>query len=435
MLVSLVTSLMGFKMVFTNLPQIIIDWEVSKVARHRLQRGSLQRIKNKHKPDSWRIVYYVDKFTKDGTIKRIKEARTFGDIKKYTSEKAARIRADQILIELGINSAEYKPEQKVIFEDFICSYKSDILFLSKESTQSSEKSRIDKYLLPAFGKVDLELIGNHLVQSAVKKWCIEDELSVKSIKNIITLLQSILKTASDWGFKVAKFDSSVIKMPSRPIKPIGKSFTIDQAKHIINKTPYPYNIMMSTALLTGLRLGELLGLAWNNIDLNNGTLNVRQTVWQSKIQTPKSEESERTIPLPETLIELLKDYKNQWEINKYGLLWTNEHGKPICGDNLRHRVLRPILDEMGLVDRIGFHAFRHLHGSLLISNGANIKIVQTQLGHVDSKTTMELYVDIVGDDHRDAIEKLATAVSTNSTKVSEQTKKSHLASKPSGSKP
>lgn len=410
-------TLGGF-VVFTNLPQIIIDWEVSKVARKRLQRGFLQRCKNKNRPDSWRIVFWVDRFSANGEITRGRESITFGTIEDYPTEKAARLKADQILIEAGINSSQYRPSRRAMFEEVVYLYKHDILPLSKESTQASEKSRIDKYLLPTFGKINLELIGNQIIQSAVRKWSQDDELSLKSIKNIIITMMTILKVAKDWGFEVGHFDINTIKMPRRTLKPVGKSFTIEQAREIIRLTPYPFNIMMTTALLTGLRMGELLGLMWSNVDLEKGLLRVTQTVWQKKLQTPKSSESERTVPIPESLVELLREYKNDCPINKYGLLWANTAGLPLDGDNLRHRVLRPILDELGIIDKIGFHGFRHLHGSLLVSQGANIKIAQQQLGHADSKTTMELYVDVIGNDHRDAIEKLATVLSQKNTKSS-----------------
>jgi integrase len=405
----------GFFMVFANLPQVIIDWEVGKVARKRMQRGYLELIKNKKLPDSWKLTYYIYKSDGKGGLKSARTSINFGDIKKYRTEKAARIRADQILIEEGVNSGKLNVIQQTNFEDFTDSYKIDVLILKKESTQSSERSIIDKHLIPAFGKINLELITPPLVQRAVRKWSQEDNLSIKTIKNILITLQVILKIAGEWGFEINKFDTSVIRLPTREIKVKKRTFTIPQAKHIVHASPYPYNILMLTALLTGLRIGEILGLTWTNIDLEKGFIRVIQTVWQRKIQTPKSVDSERTIPIPSVLIEALRDYKSKWVSNKPELLWANEMGAPLDGDNLRHRVLRPILDDLGIDEAVGFHGFRHLAGSVLASLGVNISVIRDQFGHTDEKTTFDYYLDSIGDEHREAIEKLATALTPKIT--------------------
>jgi integrase len=175
--------------------------------------------------------------------------------------------------------------------------------------------------------------------------------------------------------------------------------------------------MFLTIGCTGLRMGEVLGLKWSNINLDQGYLRVAQTVWQGKFQLPKSLKSQGTIPLPEILVTELKDYKNHYQHNDHDLLWVNGAGNPHDGDNIRTKILKPILNELGIKKSSGFHAFRHLHTSILLDKGASIKVAQNQLRHSDPRTTLDIYAHVIGDEHREAVEKSATVFNPIATNL------------------
>lgn len=341
----------------------------------------------------------------NGKVQRVRRKATIGTLKDLPTEKLARRAADQIITRAGINSLDYLPGKVATLDEFAVLWARDILPLQKPSSQAVERSHLKKHLLPALGQLKLEVIQPQLAQSFVRQLSSEG-LSTKSIRNILMTLSSMLKTAKEWGYMVGSMGSK-IKLPARKIRPRGRCYTQEEARAIIEGAPFPYDVMMVTAALTGLRCGELLGLRWLDVDFAMSVIHVQQSVWRGEVQTTKSEESDRTVPMPHQLAMALNDYRERWTPNDGGLLWAGETGEPIDADNLRHRMLRPLLDQVGVMGRAGFHAFRHLHGTLLVSTGANPKVAQAQLGHSDIRTTMDLYVDVISEDHRQAASKVA----------------------------
>ena len=96
----------------------------------------------------------------------------------------------------------------------------------------------------------------------------------------------------------------------------------------------------------------------------------------------KSKASNRDLPLPPALVEMLREYQQRWRPNAQGLLFANAKGKPITSCYVRRDIMHPIRERLG-IPRGGFHAFRHGLGTALMRDGANPRVVQAQLGHAD----------------------------------------------------
>lgn len=371
-----------------------------QMARRRYQRGGLRLVGGR-----WKLEWREDVVLPSGSVARRRRAETLGTIEELPTERMARRAADAVLARAGINALDYKPGRVATFGDFAELWERDVLALQKPSAQPPERSRLNKHLLPVLDRMPMLNINQQLIQGLIRRWT-DEGMSVKSIRNLLTTLHGMLEVAKEWGYMTGGFKNTV-KLPARRLRPRGRRYRVDEAKAIIAAAPFPWNYMLLTDALTGIRRGELLGLRWQDIDFENEVIRIEQSVWAGELQTTKSEESDRTVPLPSALGVALRQYRKQWTPNPLDLLWANEDGNPIDADNLRNRVIRPLLDQAGIVGRAGFHAFRHLHGTLLVSVGANPKVAQAQLGHAQPSTTMELYVDVVSDDHRKAVEKVA----------------------------
>ena len=165
--------------------------------------------------------------------------------------------------------------------------------------------------------------------------------------------------------------------------------------------------MFCILTLDGLRAGEVLGLKWGDIDFDRSLLHIRRTAWYGKIQTAKSEASETVLPIPSSLLTMLKNYQVNWKPNGAGFLFVTRNGRPPSSNKVVEYHLWTILDALG-IPRCGLHAFRHAHTSLLLDSGATPKVVQRQLRHSDARTTLEIYGHVVGDAHREAVEKVAS---------------------------
>lgn len=163
---------------------------------------------------------------------------------------------------------------------------------------------------------------------------------------------------------------------------------------------YPLYLM---ALTTGMRRGEMLGLRWRDISLAKAQISIRQNlVATSKgpsIDTPKSEDSERTIDISPQLVAVLKKHKAQQveEFNILGikpdhnLVFTSEVGGPIIPCNIYRHFKSRLAKLQGQVKNIKFHNLRDTHATLLLEEGVHIKAVAERLGHADEVTLLRRY--------------------------------------------
>ena len=146
----------------------------------------------------------------------------------------------------------------------------------------------------------------------------------------------------------------------------------------------------------------MLGLTWDNVDLEQGTLKVVQALYPTKngldFSTPKTENSIRKISIPLTLVNILKDYKLKQEIikNRLGeiyidcnLICSQTDGKPINPTTLNHK-FNNLLKQNNL-PLIRFHDLRHTHASLLLKERVEPKVISERLGHSNINITLDIY--------------------------------------------
>jgi integrase len=165
------------------------------------------------------------------------------------------------------------------------------------------------------------------------------------------------------------------------------------------------------AITLGLREGELLGLRWQDIDLDEGVLHVRMTLDVKTLQLAplKTDRSRRTLPLSEAQRQALREHKalqlrekaafrDQWR--ESGLVFTTIHGTPVRASNLIKRSFKPALERAGLPSRIRIHDLRHTCTTHLLQHRP-LHVVAAFIG--DSvKTTAEIYAHLLRDDLRDS---------------------------------
>ena len=161
-----------------------------------------------------------------------------------------------------------------------------------------------------------------------------------------------------------------------------------------------------------MRLGELLGLQWGDIDFNGRFIEVRRNLVAGRETTPKSGKTRRvdmSTQLTETLRSLLIARKAEALKKGWGKVpdWVfcNEFGGPLDGDNLRHRVFYKILSKAGL-RRVRFHDLRHTFASLLLQQNESPAYVKEQLGHASIQVTVDVYGHLIPGANRQAVDRL-----------------------------
>jgi integrase len=166
----------------------------------------------------------------------------------------------------------------------------------------------------------------------------------------------------------------------------------------------PARTMVSLIAATGLRIGELLALRWRVLDLEIGTLAVRESVYEGQFQGPKTQKAIRTIPLGPNAIAALTAHRARVTRTEPGdLVFSNRSGGALRESKLLRNVLQPAAEKAGL-GRVTWHQFRHIHSSLLNDLKVPVKIAQEQLGHASVATTLNIYTHVVDASHRKAIE-------------------------------
>lgn len=286
----------------------------------------------------------------------------------------------------GINSASYRPKRTALFSEFAETWKRTVLTQMKPSTQAAARSHLKCLLVPAFGKVHFNDLTPDLVQAHLANW----KLSAKSKHNVIATLRSMWRSAYEWNFVSVPFPK--LKMPEKVSSEV-RVFSEDEIRQVIESAAEPYKTLYMLAAETGLRAGELCGLAWENINIERGIVFVRQSVWRRKVQSPKSRTALRAVTISDHLVEHLRQQRRS-----SGFLFTSKDGRPLNQFFVVQRKLRPLLDKLGL-EPGGLHAFRHAHGSMMGSIGIPVKVIQERMGHADVRMSMH-YTHIIAADSR-----------------------------------
>ena len=170
-----------------------------------------------------------------------------------------------------------------------------------------------------------------------------------------------------------------------------------------------YFNLINLGLATGMRISELRGLAWSNVNFAKRCINVReqyvQTADDDIFDEPKTEKSKRKIVVGSGVINELKAFKKYQKDfadffgdqfnNQYNLVFTNTVGKPISLTNFRKRYWLKMLAVAGIQEGFTFHCMRHTHATILLKNNVTVLVVSERLGHSSVTVTMNIYAHVL----------------------------------------
>ncbi len=233
-------------------------------------------------------------------------------------------------------------------------------------------------------------------------------LSGKTILEHHRLLRAMLHKAVYWQLIVANPAERV--QPPKARKPKRRSYDDEQTKILLENLELlsiedtKYKVAITLTIFTGVRLGELMGLEWQDVDFKNGIISInRSSQYLSDMgvftKVPKTESSIREIAIPEFIISLLEEYKLWYEEQKsiYGELWANSDrlfvqadGKPMHPSTISKWFVKYV-GQIGL-PVINFHGLRHTNASLLVAQNIDIAVISARLGHAQISTTLDFYV-------------------------------------------
>ena len=293
-----------------------------------------------------------------------------------------------------------------IFSDLAESFLKQKRYQVKESTYAHYCYIINKHILPYFSNYSITEISSLLIEDYVSsklmngKIKTEDGLSPKSVKDILSILKSILKYGELKGITSEKSIASV-KAPKASKKCI--EVLSESERKIIEEFALSADNMsfgVYLCLYTGLRIGEICALTWADINESIACISINKTILriqnvelgQAKtriiIDTPKTESSIRLIPLPPKLAQMLYDRKPK-NVKKedFFLTGTNKYIEP----RNYYEKYKNILSQCGIQHHT-FHALRHSFATHCIEKGFDAKVLSEILGHSTVKITLDRYV-------------------------------------------
>ena len=375
------------------------------MARKRYQKGTIRK-RGKRNP-VWELQWWTDIIQSDGSLGRRRDSIILGQVSGITKRQALKA-ADEFLRPL--NLGKVTPFATVIFREFIEKHFVPNIFPTlKTSTRKRYQITLNKHLLPAFGEQRLCDIRTIEIQRFVIQK-MDSGLGWDAVDHFRNMMSKIFVTARKWGYFAGDNPATGIELPEK--KPVREKhvLTPEQIPTLLNALREPYRGMVTLAILTGLRVGEILGLRWMDVDLVTAQIQIRQRCYRGDLDSPKTKSSRRTLHLPKPCLDALKLLKAKCASPEgSALVFQTGNGTPYSDTNILHRELKPAGQKIG-APWLSWHAFRRTHATLLQLAGGSVKDAQAQLGHSKLSTTLDIYTLPLPAHQREAVENLSRMV-------------------------
>lgn len=283
----------------------------------------------------------------------------------------------------------------------------------KRQTYIKYKSIIKNYINPAIGDKEIAEFTRRDIQEFVNKLkqtkgsrtgkC----LSPAIVNGTLTVLKLVFGYAVDFEL-LPSCPTDRVRGAKKAYTNKVKCFTLDE-QTLIEKYCYEKNSISWFGILldlyTGMRIGELLALEWDDIDFETGILHVTKTLyiskddeeeWKEMIDTPKTRTSYRDIPLPSFILERLVEYKKTANIAKCNRIIVHEDD----GRSMQTRIFRwrynKMLEDLN-IRHLSFHTLRHTFATRALESGMDVKTLADILGHANPTITLMVYAHAMND--------------------------------------
>lgn len=348
-----------------------------------------------------------------------------------STEKAAHEKLQKALREQEQGILATGPQQKL--GDYLNWWLEEVHKVKvRQGTYRGYRISLNIHILPALGDIQLRKLTPRQIQEFYNKKQ-KENLSPSTLHNIQKVLHGGLKRAVKLRY-ISYNPSDSISLPSnKPLRP-GQSLTLEQARHLLKVAQgHQLEAFIALTLTTGMRHGELTALRWNDItfatETEIGSISIRLTAQRfGKTELhenePKTETSERTLPLIPAVSRLLEVHRQkqeemrrkagiQWE--ERGLVFTNKEGNYLYASNTRRlfyillKKANSIPNESGILlnlPQVHIHDLRHTASTLWEALGISEKMRQQWLGHASIAMTRIVYTHVLPSMQKDAAEKI-----------------------------
>lgn len=360
------------------------------------------------------IVYleYFDKETNKRKQKNMGSYPLKRDANKRLNEVKEEIYKEELLL-----------PNEIILQDFLLDFLEKYKMNLSITTYNCYMRICKKYIIPLLGDIKLCDIRPIHIQNYVDD--LLDLLTPQTIKVHLNILNLALKRA----YRLKLIKENVVQFVEVPKNKKYKNeiYNAEDMKKLLEKsreTSLELPIILASGL--GLRISEILGLTWNNIDFNDFTITIDKITVRDKgqviLKEPKTESSIRTISAPKEIILILKQLKKdrlaaklRGEKSHRELIFYDKNLNPVAQDVLSKK-FRYFLQENNL-KHIRFHDLRHSHVTMLIDAKVPIKVISERVGHSNVNTTLNIYSHALREMDQEASDKISDTLFNNERKM------------------
>ena len=354
-----------------------------------------------------------------GTGKQIQRSIT-GKTQKEVAQKLK-----QATYEL--DQGTYNEPCRMTVKDWLEIWKAEYTGDVKESTAYIYKKNLDMYVIPFLGAVRLESLTAPMVQSLYNRLLKPETervkaLSAKSVRNVHGVLHKALQQAVLVGY-IRNNPADACKPPraeKKEVCPLDESRVADFLKAIQD---HPHEYLYKITLFTGLREGEVLGLTWDCLDFEHGTLLIKQQLRREQQKggkyyfSPPKNSKPRVLSLAPSVVRLFRCQKLKQNCQRLeaGELWTENNliFTNQTGGFLSYRTVYDCFKRvMAKIESRAtrFHDLRHTYAVLAIKSGDDIKTVQENLGHATAAFTLDVYGHVTDQMRKDSADRMEQVI-------------------------
>ena len=318
------------------------------------------------------------------------QARNLGYKDEITKRQADR-RLQEILAEVQVEEV-HAPGLVVTVEEYVEGFFLEkFLPYKKPSTRRGYEQIARCYLLPYFGKMELNRIRRRDVQDCMNR-LVAKKLGRRTLNNIRTCLRSIFREAIRDEY-LDKNPASDIDLPEYVPKRPEEVPSRETIRQVLNALDDPYQTLAWFVCTTGCRIGEALGLKWGAVSFENQCVWFLSAVYMGEEHKTKGHRSDRPVYLSDEAVDRLRQFRARVP-NATEADWVfpdpKHPGQPMTEQNALRCGLKKAGKELGL--NLTWHGLRHWSGTMLFYENADVKTIQTRLGHADFRTTANWYI-------------------------------------------
>ncbi len=341
-------------------------------------------------------------------VGKVQRRTVYGKTKGEVNEKLIRLQSDKL-------SGMLPGSLKTTVASFLGSWLENSARPSiRETTHANYKRVIELHITPLIGGLSLARLSPAHVQGLYAEMQ-RKGASAHTRLLAHAVLHRAFKQAMRWGLMPRNVCDAVDppRLPKAEQRPLDVS---EAGKLLAAAKGDRLEALYILAVGSGMRLGELFGLQWADIDLAARSLTVRHTLTELNglltLSEPKTERSRRRIELSESVVRALEDHRKRALAEGNAAspwVFCNTLGGPLRRSHFHRQDYKPLLQRAGLPD-IRFHDLRHSHATILIQQGTPAKVVQERLGHSQISVTLGTYSHVMPTMQREATDQLDAAL-------------------------